>query len=499
MNETKKITGPCNEEDHGTVQDIRIVTIDFPGLQPTPLRSSPHGLDEKSPTTASDSSRGDGVSQNVAKGGSDARDRRGLGYKFVFDEHDTDAAATDAGAAAARASSDDTASHTATDSSSHGTGRSGHGTADEHASHDGKVHAPEILYIFLTLTIGAIARYGLKMVRDWFVMPYTVFVLLLGIIYGLMDEYIEMGNKESPTSVYVSIAKVDANVLLLIFLPGLIYEAAFQMQTHLFKKLLPHMLIIGTAGLAFNVITIAYISVGMFATVDPGTNTTTDWNWKVGMLFSAVVSASDPIAAVALLKEAGSSKTLTTVLEGTSLLSDTSAVVLTKLFRKLADAETVDPTGSDIAIAVFKNVLGGPVWGLGVGFLLTSLLSRVSSVWKAELILIVVTPYLVFWAADAGFDISGALATMVLGLWMSSHRTCISPDVEELVNRIWQLICLVSNTLIFSLVGVIIVQKVVAMSNKDDDETIIPISAHDLLDLFIINIFLILIRYCYNP
>ena len=102
----------------------------------------------------------------------------------------------------------------------------------------------EILYIFLTLIIGAIARYGLKMIRDWFVMPYTVFVLLLGIIYGLFDRYIP----GTTTTTYTGIAKIDANVLLLIFLPGLIYEAAFSMQTHLFKKLLPHMLIIGTVG-----------------------------------------------------------------------------------------------------------------------------------------------------------------------------------------------------------------------------------------------------------
>jgi hypothetical protein len=82
------------------------------------------------------------------------------------------------------------------------------------------------------------------MVRHRFVMPYTVFVLLLGCIYGLLEFQFE-GN----FSKYVQIATADPNVILLIFLPGLIYEAAFSMQTHLFQKLLLHMLIIGSLGL----------------------------------------------------------------------------------------------------------------------------------------------------------------------------------------------------------------------------------------------------------
>ncbi|OQV13053.1 hypothetical protein BV898_12710 [Hypsibius exemplaris] len=209
------------------------------------------------------------------------------------------------------------------------------------------------------------------------------------------------------------------------------------------------------------------------------------------MLFSAVVSASDPIAAVALLKEAGSSKTLTTVLEGTSLLSDTSAVVLTKLFRKLADTETVDPTGSDIAIAVFKNILGGRSGddftfpGLGVGFLLTSLLSRVSSVWKAELILIVVTPVFGCFGRRTRALTSAAHSPpwcsvcdeLPQDLHQSRRGGAGEPDLAADMPRFQHAH--------FQLGRRDHCPESVAMSNKDDDEPIIPISAHDLLDLFI--------------
>ncbi|GAU91560.1 hypothetical protein RvY_03788-2 [Ramazzottius varieornatus] len=356
------------------------------------------------------------------------------------------------------------------------TSTAGHGTSD--SGNHSVIHAPEILYIFLTLIIGAIAKYALKLVRHYFVMPYTVFVLILGCIYGAL------ASKTATIQTFVRIASADPNIILLTFLPGLIYEAAFSMQTHLFKKLFFHIVLIGVLGMAINVVAIAYISEQVFGP------STFGWNIHVGLVFSAIVSATDPIAAVAMLKEAGSDKTLTTVLEGTSLLSDTSAVVLFNLFMQNAriHSNSSTMTAADLSVSkevtgFFLNVFGGPAWGLGVGFLLTQLLSRMSSVWEAELILILSVPYLVFWAADAAFGISGALANLVLGLWMSSHRTTISPDVEELVDRIWEIICLISNTLIFSLVGVIIVET--AMLN---------VSSEDWILLVIINIFLLLVR-----
>ena len=58
-----------------------------------------------------------------------------------------------------------------------------------------------------------------------------------------------------------------------------------------------------------------------------------------------------------------------------------------------------------------------------------------TNMWEAELICIVAAPFITFWCADAYFKISGALAVLVLGLWMSSHRAVMSPEVEEIIHR----------------------------------------------------------------
>lgn len=73
--------------------------------------------------------------------------------------------------------------------------------------------------------------------------------------------------------------------------------------------------------------------------------------------------------------------------------------------------------------------------GLFMGFVVTQLLFRMSNIWEAEAILIISAPYVTFWCADAVFHISGALATVVLGLYLSSHRACMNVDVEEFMHK----------------------------------------------------------------
>lgn len=74
--------------------------------------------------------------------------------------------------------------------------------------------------------------------------PYTVVVLLLGCVYGLI-----VRTNCARLSWFTLITDTKAEVFLLIFLPVLIYESAFTMQIYLFQKLLLHMLIVGSVGM----------------------------------------------------------------------------------------------------------------------------------------------------------------------------------------------------------------------------------------------------------
>jgi NhaP-type Na+/H+ or K+/H+ antiporter len=58
-----------------------------------------------------------------------------------------------------------------------------------------------------------------------------------------------------------------------------------------------------------------------------------DWNWKTSFLFSGLLSATDPVAVVALLKDLGASKKLSTIIEGESLMNDGYATVTFEFFH----------------------------------------------------------------------------------------------------------------------------------------------------------------------
>jgi hypothetical protein len=105
------------------------------------------------------------------------------------------------------------------------------------------VHAPAILFITLTLVVGGLSMMIIHFLDEYVMIPYTVLCLVMGCLYGILSK---TWTTVSPLTL---ITKTNPQVFLLTFLPILIYESAFCMQTHLFKKLTLHILIIGSVGM----------------------------------------------------------------------------------------------------------------------------------------------------------------------------------------------------------------------------------------------------------
>ncbi|GAV08257.1 hypothetical protein RvY_17980 [Ramazzottius varieornatus] len=112
---------------------------------------------------------------------------------------------------------------------------------DENSPH---IHSPAIFFITITLVTGSLALIVIHVVHHYVMIPYTVVVLLLGCVYGLI-----VRTNCAKLSWFTLITDINAEVFLLIFLPVLIYESAFTMQIYLFHKLLLHMLIVGSIGM----------------------------------------------------------------------------------------------------------------------------------------------------------------------------------------------------------------------------------------------------------
>jgi NhaP-type Na+/H+ or K+/H+ antiporter len=134
-------------------------------------------------------------------------------------------------------------------------------------------------------------------------------------------------------------------------------------------------------------------------------------------MLGAILSATDPVAVVALLKELGVSKRFSTLIEGESLLNDGTAMVVFEVFFSMAEGE--DMGVSDIVVIFLRLSVGGPLMGLLFSFVMSHWIRRVFDDPVIEIALTFITTYLLFWTCEAsGAHVSGILALVTMGLYM---------------------------------------------------------------------------------
>ncbi|XP_078585490.1 sperm-specific sodium:proton exchanger-like isoform X2 [Branchiostoma floridae x Branchiostoma japonicum] len=338
------------------------------------------------------------------------------------------------------------ASNSTNGTDSHGGGGGGHGDGDIHA-HSGHHEQPYIiLFLFASFALGALVRTLLKIVPGD--LPYTVVLLVLGILLGL-------ASARSPDFAhYTAIVHMNPHLLFHVFLPVLIFESAFAMDTHMFWKSIYQILIMALPGLLLASLLTGILSMYTF---------NYGWNWYVGMMFGSICSATDPVAVVALLKELGASKQLGTVIEGESLLNDGCGIVIFTMFLNLATG--VEWAAADFVIFIVKVMLGGPAFGFVMSKLTSFWLANIFNDALTEITITLASTYITFYVAEV-LGVSGVLAVVILGLTM--ERTSISPEVESFLHRFWEMMAYLANTVIFILVGVMIMEKSIHMIEGGD-------------------------------
>ena len=116
-------------------------------------------------------------------------------------------------------------------------------------------------------------------------------------------------------------SQFDPHLLLLIFLPALIFESAFNSDWHIFKVEFPQVLMMAGPMLLISIFLSAFMMQNILGYSGE------EFPFSAALLFGSIISATDPVAVVSLLKELGASKRLSTMIEGESLLNDGTAMV----------------------------------------------------------------------------------------------------------------------------------------------------------------------------
>jgi CPA1 family monovalent cation:H+ antiporter len=174
------------------------------------------------------------------------------------------------------------------------------------------------------------------------------------------------------------------------------------------------------------------------------------------LIFGALISPTDPIAVLGILKSAGAPKSVELVITGESLFNDGIGVVLfSMLLAMVVSGEA--PTVSHGAILLLHEAGGGIVLGLVIGYLTYSMLKSIDS--YQEEVLITLAAVLGGYALANRLHVSGPLAMVVVGLIVGNHGRALamSSRTRQHVDMFWELIDEILNSVLFVLIGLEII------------------------------------------
>lgn len=183
-----------------------------------------------------------------------------------------------------------------------------------------------VLFAGLSLVLGLACRHLLRGTG----VPYTIVLLVLGVALGSLEYGTKHGLGKLGAGIRIW-ANINPDLLLAAFLPPLLFESSFFMDTHQIKKCMAQMLLLAGPGVLISTFILGAAVQFAFPY---------DWNWKTSLLLGGLLSATDPVAVVAHLKELGTSKKLNTIIEGESLMNDGVSVVVYQLFYRMVLGRT---------------------------------------------------------------------------------------------------------------------------------------------------------------
>jgi Na+/H+ antiporter len=269
---------------------------------------------------------------------------------------------------------------------------------------------------------------GLSAIADKVKLPYPVLLIVAGIAVGFIPQLPDV--------------ELNPEIVFLLFLPPLLYDAAFNISYQEFKV---------------NINTISTLSITLVFITATGIAVVSHYmipnmTWPLSFVLGAILSATDAVAAMSITKGLGLSHKTNTILEGESLVNDASALVAYR-FAVAAVTGTAFVfwrAGIDFVVLM----AGGVVVGLVIGKMLGFIIARVHQNAMATISLMLLSPFVTYLIAE-GIHVSGVIAVVILGLGIARFSSKVFPDkLKQQSKSFWDVIIFLLNGLIFILIGI---------------------------------------------
>lgn len=283
--------------------------------------------------------------------------------------------------------------------------------------------------IFITLLLIAS---GVAMLSKWVRVPYTLALVIVGLAISPMN--------------FLPPVHISPDLILLIFLPALLFEAAWNLKLNQLRANLVPILTLATVGVG--------LSVGLIGSIiHYGVNLP----WTSALLFGAIISATDPVSVLALFKKLGAPERLSVIIEGESLLNDGTAVVVFRIILGIVLGTTATASTGGLVLSSLGKFASVVLGGLFVGGVIGYITSKVTSYFDDHLLEITLTTiaaYGSFLLAEA-LHVSPVIAVLAAGVIIGNYgwHVGMSPNTQVAVDSFWEYAAFVVNSLVFLLIG----------------------------------------------
>ncbi len=298
----------------------------------------------------------------------------------------------------------------------------------------------DINNIFVLMTIATVVAVIVKRIK----IPYTIALVLVGLFIGFFH--------------VVEPIVLTEHIVLFIFLPALLFEAAWNLDVRHIKSSITVIGIFATLGVALAIFIIGFC-LHQFL----------DMPWLIALVVGAIIAPTDPVSVVAIMKKLHLDHKLSSLVEAESLFNDGTSVVFFKLilalilnFGTTINPEQINTYLTSGFLQFFIVVGGAAVLGSLIG-LVFSVITKFFDDHLLELTFTTIVAYGSFLLAESisvpgeipGLHLSGVVATVAAGLVKGNYgrHTGMSASTKIIISSFWEYAAFFMNSLIFLLIG----------------------------------------------
>lgn len=309
------------------------------------------------------------------------------------------------------------------------------------------------LEVVLAVAVLMLICIGTYFIAGRLKVPYTVLLVIVGSILVPLTHF-EFFH-------FIKSFELTPELLFFVFLPVLIFESAYNMNM---REIAENVRSISWLSVISLIISAFFIAGALFFGLQligfpvP---------FMATLIFGALISATDPVAVLALFKEFGVPRRLSLIFEGESLFNDGTSLALFLIVLDIAMAG-FSGFGSILeGVFMFTTmVIGGGIFGLFMGFIFSKIIGMVENNEPIEITLTMLVAHLTFILSELishhlvlfGQEIkfSSIIATVMASMVIGNYgRFKISPRVEEYMEKFWGYFAFVANSLVFILMGLL--------------------------------------------